>query len=90
MVRPWSLVSGAGGIVSASVLDEVDRTAAGSSTAVEGEDSASEVLPLVTLSVVVSVLDVGSAAVLASVEQVSSIVVGGSSSAAVVAPGPRS
>ena len=89
VVRPSSLVSGSGGVVSASVLDKVKRAAAGSSTVVEGEDSASEVLLLVTRSVVESVLDVGLAAVPSSMEQVSSIVVGGSLSEAAKALRPK-
>ena len=58
VVRPSSLVSDAGGVVSVSVLDEVDRVAAGSSTVFEGDGSASEVLWLVTRSLVESFLDV--------------------------------
>ena len=54
-----SLASRAGGVIIASFLDEVERTAAGSSTVVEGEDSASESLSVVTRSVVELVLDVG-------------------------------
>ena len=89
VVRPSCLISGAGGVVIASVVDEVERAAAGSSTVVEGEDSASESLSLVTRSVVESVLDVGTAAVQLSVEQVSSVAVAGSPSVAVDALGPE-
>ena len=70
-----------------SVLDEVERAAAGSSTVVEGEDSAAESLLVVTHPVLVSVLDVVSAAVPSSLDQVLSIVLGGSPSAAVDALG---
>ena len=83
VVRPSSLASVAGGILSASVLNDVDGAAAGFSMVVKGEDSASESLSLVTGSVVESVLDVGPVAVPSSVEQRSSVVVGGSPSAAV-------
>ena len=83
VVRSSSLVSGAGGVVSVSVLDVMERAAAGSSTVVEGEDSAAESLLVVTHPVLVSVLDVGPATVPSSLEQVLSIVLGGSPSAAV-------
>ena len=44
LVRPFSLSSGAGCAVSVSVLDNVERAVAGSSTVVQGEDTASESL----------------------------------------------
>ena len=72
-----------------SVLDEVEGAAAGSSTVVEGEDSASQALSLMTRSVVESVVDVGPAAVPLSLEQVSFVVVGGSPPAAVDALEPE-
>ena len=76
VVRPSHLISSADGVVSASVLDDVERAAVWSSIVNEGENSASESVSVVTRSVVESVLEVGPAAVPSSVEQVSSIVVG--------------
>ena len=89
VVRPSSLVSAAGGVVSASVLDQVERAAAGYSTVVEVEGSASESLSVVTRSVVKSVMYVRPAVVPSSKEPVLFVVVGGSSSAAVHALGPE-
>ena len=67
VVRPFSLLSVAGTAVSASVLDDVEKAVAGSSTIVEGRDSASESISVVTRSVVRLVLDVeASAAVVSS------------------------
>ena len=85
MLRYLSLVTDAGGVVNASVLVEVERA----STVVQGEDSASKVLSLVTRSVVESVLNVRPAAVPMSVEQLSSVVVSGSPFAAVDTLGPE-
>ena len=58
VVRPCSVVCGAGGAVGTLVLDEVERAVIVSSTVVEVEDSASEPLSVVTFSVVEQVLDV--------------------------------
>ena len=88
-VRPYIPVSGDDGVVSASVLHEVGRAAAGSSTVVEVETSASEALSVVTHSVVESVVDVGPPAVQSPVEQLTSVVAGRSHSAVVDALGPE-
>ena len=87
-MRPYSPVSSVAGFVSASVLNNAERVAARSSTVVEGEDSASEALSMVTCCILDSLLDVGPAAVSSSVEPVSSVVIGGSPSATVDALGP--
>ena len=89
VVWPSGLLSGAGGVISALLPDDVEEAVAGSSTVVEGEASASESLSVVTPSVVESVLDVAPAAVPSSVEQMSSVVVGVSPSAGVHALGPE-
>ena len=43
VVRPSSLLSGAGGAVGASLPDDVERAVAGSSIVVEGENSAERI-----------------------------------------------
>ena len=87
VVRPSSFYSGAGGAVSALLLDDVVRVVTGFSTFIEGKDSAPESIPVVTLSVVELLLEMEPAGVPSSTDRVPSIVVGGSLSGDVDAVG---
>ena len=82
-------ISGAGGAVSASLLDDVERAVFGSSTIVGGKGSAPESIPVVTHSVVVSVLDVEPAGVSWSADRVPSVVFDVSLSVGVDAVGSK-
>ena len=88
LVRPSSLLSGDGGVVSASLLDDLVRAVAGSSTAVVGEHSTSESLSMVTRSVAEPVLYVEPAGVPSSVDLLPSSVVALSHLAAADILGP--
>ena len=77
-MRPSSFSSGAGCVVSASVLEDVETAVTESSTVMETGDSASESLSVVTLFVVESLLDVEPAAVPSSVSRMPSVAAGGS------------
>ena len=89
VVLASSLLSGAGGVASASLLHDVERALTGSSTFFEGEHSAPESFSVVTRSVVESALGEEPAGVSSSVEQVLSVVAGGSLPEDVNVLGPK-